>query len=332
MTEEQFNKIENYLKGSLSVEETATFKKHITQDEELATEVALQELELETVAYIAKQDFKAKVASWDKNPPPNPYKNKLATTPSTQKAPWKWWLGGALILFLIGALFQLLQPDIAASSAIKTDVNTISPDIFLPVEENKENLKQDTITKRKEIIPSEKKEMPIAATKPKSTSKPVKSKPLPPTPKANKYRLLAMNTYEVTNFISNIKSGSTTNTLEEKTAYEKAAIAFDAKQYKTAAKFIGNPSDNEESKNRYLRGHIYFKLKDFPKATTEFKAVFENDVAEKSVEAEWYLLLSYLAQLPDTQEEFDKATKEFLQFGDAESIAKLKEILKQIGE
>jgi anti-sigma factor RsiW len=77
MTEDQrYQEIEAYLTGALTEQEEAAFQKRMEEDEALARQVALQQLEHEAMQRILENELKEKMASWDKKPPPNPFEGK----------------------------------------------------------------------------------------------------------------------------------------------------------------------------------------------------------------------------------------------------------------
>ena len=62
MTDEQLDKIEAFLKGKLSSEETAAFQTEIETDAELAKEVELVRIELQVGYVLMEEQLKAKMA------------------------------------------------------------------------------------------------------------------------------------------------------------------------------------------------------------------------------------------------------------------------------
>ena len=64
-----FNRIENYLKGNLSIEETAAFEKEIAVDIELAELVELHRFEQEGIEQLIEEDLRQKVKHWTTSPP-----------------------------------------------------------------------------------------------------------------------------------------------------------------------------------------------------------------------------------------------------------------------
>ncbi len=286
--------IEAYLTGQLSKEETAAFEKVLAKNEELANEVKLQQLEHHAMDRMLETDLQSKMKSWDHTPPPNPFDNKTIGTDLAKSTSWIWWVIGAVLFSgLFWFLFRPTQPDVIPES----------PDIE-PKEETAPPLDQKEETKPLEKKPNidyaeakeSQKEEKINIEKP-STNKVI------PQKKEDPYRLLALGNYkEPDHLVSTIKSEKTDT---KKTSFEKAAIAFGEKRYQDAGTLLGTYQPDEESTVQYLRGHINFKLENYNNSITYFQAVAENDFAPDVLEAEWYLLLSYLARGAQSKSDFE---------------------------
>ncbi|MFK7773294.1 MAG: tol-pal system YbgF family protein [Saprospiraceae bacterium] len=302
MSESAYHKIENYLTGQLSDEEVIAFEKDIQNDKALADALALQKLEHDAMDRILETDLKSKMAKWKKTPPPNPFEND--PTSSKKNPPsksWTGWLFGLLGLLIFAGIVYTNLP---ASENVIQDKSTPTPssepspfENVIPIEEESSlpNLEEKKI---EEEVNSP----PLASDKSQSVPK------TNPPKKENRYLLLAQNTYEsIPSIVSNLRSGEGGNS--EKSDLERAAEAYDQKQYAAAQKFIGNPADTDESTVRYLRGHIYFNLENYQGAAKEFEAVASEDFARDKEGAQWYLLLTYLMQFPDTKTKFDSLGK-----------------------
>ena len=127
-------------------------------------------------------------------------------------------------------------------------------------------------------------------------------KELAPASSTNNYIALATTSYQdPPPFASRLKSGEAT---AEKSVLLQAAEAFDEGRYPAAIDLLGLPTEKDQSSVRYLRGHTYFKLKKFNLAADEFKFVASDEFLPNYQEAQWYLLLSYLALLPNAENDF----------------------------
>jgi len=278
----RYTEIEAYLNGELSSGELTAFEKAMNEDERFSMEVDLQRLEHHAMDRMLEMDLKTKMKTWDSTPPPNPFDTKNNVPPPPERTNWIWWgIGGLLGVAL---LWYFMKP--AESIELPEQIETETPEQIIPLEKESEETKQ---------IEEEEEDAPIMAET--KSNKPIEkkqtNKPQESVKKENPYRAIAMSQYEVPNNLSsNVRSGEVS---PDQSAYDKAATAFSKKQYKDALDYLGEPSAEEESINSYLRGHIYFKLKNYNNAISSFQLVAENEWAPDALDAEWFLLLSYLA-------------------------------------
>lgn len=293
MTEPKyFDQIEDYLTGRLSDIEARAFERRASGDEGLRTELELQRLEHDSMELMLEKDLKANMATWGGQPPPNPFEDGDGTASRTPKRGLRW-----LPLALLGAL--------ALAGAWWFLGNTGAADKNEPLPSTEQNHLQ----KAKEQ-PAPPANIPIAEETPAAngedeappTQKAPPQRPAPP-PQSADYLSLAATMYGTPpTFASGLKSGEAT---DGKSAHAKAAEAFDKGEYAKALQLLGPPQTEDQSTVRYLRGHTYYMMKKYGAASREFAAVASDEFLPNYQEAQWYLLLSYLARLPDTKKEFD---------------------------
>lgn len=327
MTEDQlYREIEAYLTGRLNEEEKTAFQKRMEEDERLANQVALQQLEHDAMEQILENELKEKMASWDKKPPPNPFEGK-ETSSSGRKMlrPFRWIILLFLLLAVVLAFFLWPSPKEQVNQAKQEEEPIRQPDIIQEESESSEEQVQDIESKEFEEREEEpliiKKSPPVARQEPKEAESSLDEED-------NSYRLLAMNTYgSPPNFSSTQR---TAEKPDERSDLDKAGEAFDDKRYSEALDLVGSPSEDDESAVRYLRGHIYFQLAEFDKAQTEFEAVAGNGFAERSPQAKWYLLLSYLAQYPEKKTPFESLANELAKDEYSDYQGKAVELLDQL--
>ncbi|MBK8566001.1 MAG: hypothetical protein IPN76_22330 [Saprospiraceae bacterium] len=281
-------KIEAYLTGQLKPDETVLFEQEMAKDEELAIEVSMRRLEHDAMELLLEKDLKAKLGKWKDNPPPNPY--DAPASPPNHGFSWKKWLpflGLAILVF--SGLWYFMQPKEAAVQPNNWPVDTPAapttpqPQPNVPVATDEE---KGTGT-----------EPQAPATNPKNDK--------PPVQQNSRYLALANDNYDVADFSSGLKGAGS-----EKSVFELAAEAFDAKQYAKTIELLAKKEAGNESQVRYLRGHALFNLKRYGQAATEFKAVADNEFAPDFLSAQWYLALSYLAQGPNNSAQFLKLVEE----------------------
>lgn len=289
----KYDKIEDFITGKLSSEEAAQFETEMNNDEELASEVQFQKLEHRAMDRLIELDLKSKMAKWDTSPPPNPFEDK---PPPLKKNNGIWFT----ILIGLGALaiwgiFQM------SPSETPLDVDQIEePETNLPTSPHiipdSKNEKQEQQSKPPEEVKPSKSHVRIK-------KKPAKKKPVSPKPKEKPHIIFAMNNYKrPDNFGTELRSK---NDKTEESLYEKAVTKFYENEFRDVLRLLGASSEEDESKNRYLRGHAFFNLKNYSKAQIEFLAVSTNEFASDALDAEWYLLLTYLAQMPEEKVNFE---------------------------
>jgi hypothetical protein len=284
----QKEKVEAYLTGQLPPEEARAFERDMAGDEALATEVELQRLEHDAMELLLEKQLKSRMADWKNNPPPNPFEVPLPPPPSNNGS-WKKWLPflGLAILVFSGLWYFLRQDDVPIQPnnwPVDTPAAPSTPQqqSDAPVATDDEKGKTD---------------VPETPTPPKTDKLPVKQE--------TAYIALANDNYDVAEFSSGLKGGGS-----EKSVFELAAEAFDAKQYLKAVELLAQKEAGNESQVRYLRGHALFNLKRYGQAATEFKAVADNEFAPDFLSAQWYLALSYLAQGSSARVQFLKLAGE----------------------
>jgi hypothetical protein len=96
--EQLFNKIEDYLDGTLDKEVVAEFEKEITADRDLSKLVEMQRLEREAMDFFVADDLRSKIKNWDSAPPAIP------DSPSTKK--WYWAAVFVLLVVALGSYFM----------------------------------------------------------------------------------------------------------------------------------------------------------------------------------------------------------------------------------
>lgn len=103
-----FNKIEDYLDEKMSEAEVRLFEIQITQDEDLAKEVAMQRFERDVIQLASEDDLRDRIKNIQKASP-----ERVTTTPSLKVASRKRWLLpfsiAASVLLLVGFFFQKNQ-------------------------------------------------------------------------------------------------------------------------------------------------------------------------------------------------------------------------------
>ncbi len=280
------DKIEAYLTGQMPSAEAKSFGQEIAADEQLALAVELQRLEHDAMNLLLEKDLKSKMATWDGSPPPNPFEGQGSRSKS-----FKFWLPIALVALLaVWGIYQFSG----------TTEQAGTPSTHWPDPAPAENVPSAPARENTGDTP------PVADSPTKGTSAPNGKKDAPQPviddkPKSQSaFLALAASTYEAPSFQSNQRGeGKSASILEE------ASVAFGEAKYQAVLNLLAKPEAGNESLVRYLRGHAYFKTGKYNAAAGEFKPVASDEFLPDYQEAQWFLLLSYLAQLPATKKEFE---------------------------
>lgn len=325
-----YDQIEDYLTGRLTPAQVHSFLKELASNEQLANQFKLQKLEHDSMELMLQKELNRKMAAWAEAPPPNPFleggnsKHKEEPRVFPLKRTRTWYfirvaaVIGAIVLTIVlqKYLSNSQQPEETFVGKPKTTTEEDLP----KVPESEETVSEENTL----VKTTEEKEQEPEFTKPERKRKSTPKSTAVPT--VDSYLAIALEVYDYPPLA--IKMRSRTNTDEEKSTLELAAEAFDKGQFKEALGHLGQPVPDEQSSVRYLRGHILFSLRDYHAAEQEFSYIASNDFLPNYWEARWYLLLSYLAQMPDKIEAFEKLSAELA----TEDREEIEPLLKKIRE
>ncbi len=304
----QREEIEAYLTGQMSEAERQAFEQRLLQDKVLADAYELQKLEHQSMEVLIERDLRLSMQSWKDAPPVNPFENDRDSTldsgmekdtaqiipmPSRRR---QWiWIAAAIatvIISIFGISRYLRTPD--NLPIVQEDQQNTS----LPVDTLQIETPSPVVNEEQEIV-----------TSPSSPTPPAQENTIPKR-EPNKTTLLALAAYEqseLPDFASNLKSGIQQ---QDTAAIVKAATRFDAGDYRTALDLLGPPQAEDQSDVRFLRGHLYLRLKQYKEAVPEFAYIAADELRPKHEEARWFLLLSYLADFDSFPSEFAKLAEE----------------------
>jgi len=278
---QRFEKIEDFIRGKLSPEESKSFRYEIENDPELSEEVKKHRFEAEVMEFLLEEDLREQMQMWDqktslqKNSRNNGFFKVLLIIGFVAIACW--------IIFC----FPLKQPtpsDTLINEEPSTDSApanepTVSPDPDSPQESS--------------------------------------PKPTAPLPQANnrtsvssgEYLALVEDFYEIPEYMTTSVRGQRPNATEV-SLLDKGWEAFNAEDYESAIKFWQQipPTDtlNYEAAREPL-GHAYMSTEQYDKATSVFQSIIDLGLSPAVTDrAEWYLLLSLIPNYDNQQERIEK--------------------------
>lgn len=109
---------------------------------------------------------------------------------------------------------------------------------------------------------------------------------------------------------------------------EKAERAFADSNYQAVVKLLSSSADTLSPVAVYLRGHANFRLENYAAAAADFRSIVGDK--DYSADAEWYLLLSLLAQKGADDPEAKQLIKQMRKSGDHPYRSDLQRLLPKI--
>jgi len=251
-------KIDAYLRNTLSADERARFEQAIAADEELAAEVAIFQLEQEGQELLIERDLREKMLRWKTEVP-------LPEPPSGRRRLW-WWLLGAGLLCVSGMLWYRGQsaPGIAPEKRMR------------PAPGRTNDRPQ----------PAEPESVPVARKQP--TLSPAKTdKPL---------RVLALAAYDRPNFSETYRNADTAgNTVTQLQRVLEASDGQGPEAVIKAAAFVPAGDPNYYLVQEIL-AHACLETARYGRSREIFDRLVAANLGAASEHAEWYGILCLLAQ------------------------------------
>lgn len=280
MKPNQFDNIEAYLDNALSAEEKTAFEQALANDQELAKELAVYQLEREGQELLLEADLREKLLQWtsiDEEGDPQPAAPESNKTEARKnRRNWRF-------LLLLGSFVFLIVLVYVYWSDNKSDTRQISPpNTPAPSQQNEKN------------SPASEKNIPIADNK-QPGGTPSK---LPPAekPSLNTDQQIALAYYENSDLADLVRGNGASGT--NATLLQTAKEDFRNKKYQEVISSLQAipTSDPYYWQVQELMGHALFKMKRFNESATIFNKIFNNNNNERGENAQWYLALSLLAQ------------------------------------
>jgi len=312
-----FERIEKYIIGKMTGEERQSFEDDLKKDEVLAQKYALQLLEHESMEKLVANETKGKFATWNSNPPENPFQkneNELQDERQKQNMFNKKWL---IVVFVIGILTLLYFWINNAQSSVKTE-NIQSPEV---IDSLKNNLDNSTENKQLEFADESIKE-----------DKNIQKIPQFKLPKESEngglvYVDIARDAYVLPqDLYSELKSGGEFS----ETSYSKALTALKNRNYKKGLSLLGPSKSTDDSKIKYLRGHLHYNNQNFKAASIEFEAIASDELLPNYDDGRWFYFLSIVAQLPKSKSTFDSIYQQLILDKNFDYKSELEQITNKI--
>jgi tetratricopeptide (TPR) repeat protein len=289
----QEKRFKEYYTGILSADDKAVFEKELASNSVIQKEYSAFILTYEAEERLIAQDLRSKMKKWQEQPPVfNEDKKETNIISISKKSRFAIWQIAAAFIGLVGVIGLMWN--------YMSDHSTQTNQVIVNVDNDSTQhiVQTDSLTNKSNENPI----VQSPALKDKIIFNPVAE------PEILAYANLANEIYdEPSNLYSNLKSDNNENSQNE---YTQSLQLFKRKEYKKALTKLGSPTKNEESNIAYLRGHIYFNLKDYNAAIKYWEPITKDDLLPHYNEARWYLLLAYTAQLPKSKTKWDSIVNE----------------------
>ncbi|MBK6620526.1 MAG: hypothetical protein IPG32_06495 [Saprospirales bacterium] len=309
-------KIEDYVKGRLPEAERHAFEIEMAFNSELAAEVARYKdinppgREQEMMAFRTMME------------------GILGETPAQAPAPQgrkPWWFFGILLFLLVCAigiwqfsdLLFPVEPEPAETKILNSTPAT-----------------RTALTVEPEPVEPEPVEPERAETEPVETETPQKQIPLPaeptvPPPAASlpNYRAMAMELYNRQSYEVSLRDIAEPS--EEETLLQKAEQAYRDSNFAEVIRLLAKPVAGYTVESAKLRAHAYFNSGKYNMAAVDFHSLRNS---RYKYDAEWYMLLCYVSQLPETRAQFDALADQIIKVENhsfRKGTLELLEIIKQ---
>lgn len=265
----QFERIEQYLDGTLEAQEKANFEKELAQSTELQEQLARHRAERAMLNQLYVEHMRKKMQIWEQEfyPPEAPLK--------AQTLPWR-----PIMLWTSLALTGILFIWWLAQESAPSEPSPQKPDQKVISDTSPEIVHRKDTTVPPPVTPP-----PTATT----------TKPIP-------YKLLAAR-YEQPP--TNLKGSSGND-------FDSVKIWIREKNYEAAILSLER-KEILKSNEKMALAYAYFKNKQYPKATELYQTLDAAGKAPYAQQAQWYICLVLLEQMPYTQKQLKEALEYIIQ-------------------
>lgn len=283
--------ISEYVKGQLPEELRQDFEAALAQDAELAEDVALERELIEAMQESDILELRAKLKASAATAPDKP------DQPGPDVRNWIIWI--VLILALLVGGFFLFNTFLPKQTTVPApEMN--SPGETTPAESEAApppatpkapKSIQSPIQPPVEQGPSPTEQAPAA---------PIAEQTTPIPAQHNNYLAMAQQRYEQQPYTITLRGEPATSNEERMLKAEQAYLKGD---YEAVADLLATPVEGYRSNSNKLKAHALFRTGKYAEAATSFETLRSGFY---KYDAEWYLLLCQLAQLPASEAAFQQ--------------------------
>jgi hypothetical protein len=291
MTNEEI--LDRWLNNRLTPDERADFEARLASDTELAAKAAAYKIEHEAMDLMLEQDLRAQMQQWEAEMPLEEVTTNEPTPTHKQPAI-------VLLLLLVAVGFGI----IAWMNQNKTEqpaLNTPAP--ALPQQQIAPTQPQQTTNLEQPIASTTNQTKPI---KPVIEQTPTTVIQAPAPPDAASLIARAEALYSDKSIVTHYRGAAGTT--------DALLIHFENREFEQVIQMTENIPPNSASfyGQLELRAHALFQRKKYKEAANCFSILAcgtQEPFAERS---QWFLVLSYMAQLPAKQEQYNSALNKII--------------------
>jgi tetratricopeptide (TPR) repeat protein len=285
-----YTKIEDYIKGKLPPSEKAQFEKQVLLDTDLANELAMKRLELESYELLVENTLRRNMSEWQKERKTMLVADDKPTLLRLVRSNVFQWATAASILLIAGIFYlKTNTPTPNLNDVAQKDTIIVKPKNPLIDTTNPSKIVVQE-TKNKKPKPVEKNNSPQVPTNTTNESQ----KPL--DKQNNNEEVLAIVDVEefITppDFEASVRGAS--RGAAQDSMFSIASTLLQSEQYKKAESLLLSIEKDNEVK-LYL-AYAYLKTKDFDKALLLLEYLSKNKNFNLVERAEWYLVLTYISK------------------------------------
>lgn len=309
--ENYFDNIEDFIKGKLSLSEKAQFEKQMLLDTNLANELAIKRLELESYELLVENSLRRNMSDWNKERQKKPVLLRIVRSGAFQ------WAAAASVLLIAGIFYwNNTKPNPSINDIVEKDSVIVQPKPLVIDTSNSSKIanQEPSLQKTEQIVKKKTPQVPINI--------PIE-KPKPLDTQTNNEEIVAMieEFASPPDFKASVRGAS--RGPAQDSIFNSASTLLQSEQYKKAEPLLLSIEKDNEVK-LYL-AYAYLKTQDYDKALPlleELSKIRSFNLVER---AEWYLVLAYISKgkralaLPllnkiveDTEHPFNKSGIELL--------------------
>ncbi len=323
-----YDKIESYLKGALSLEETKKFEQDMSNNPQLAEMVKMHRFEWDAMEVLVENDLRDQMAKWDKENVSPPSVKEIEKSPflgnfKNRRLYYGLAAAASVALLIAITIWFFREPE-----KVKTDVvkSNTEKDNHLPHDTAviSPTLPKDQTEKDKPIIVETYK-------KRNNKTKPLELPSEMSTTDDKAYIALAETAYDTHGAPNYEDMNASRGSKGDNTILDEVGKDFDKKEFNKTIMLLRNtPVTDENFTALEVLAHAYFQNKNYKAALPVFQNLLKLSGKKSHDKSEWYLLLCYLANYNQHTSDFKTLANKILDNKEHGYFDETTQLLKQV--